>query len=408
MTGGDETLIHRLMQPNDTKMVLLIMDGLGGLPREPGGQTELETAFTPHMDALAERSALGLTIPVANGITTGSGPGHLAIFGYDPIQYEIGRGALEALGVDYDLYPDDVAARGNFCTIDPHGLLTDRRGGRIPNQQADELLDVLRTIRVEGAEIFLRRIKEHRFAFVMRAAEGCPPLGDGLSETDPLVTGRPLLDVQALRPDSARAAVIANRFLAEAKRLLQDRRPSNMITLRGFAKLPVLPQYAERFQLKAACVAVNGMYRGVARLAGMRVLEVDGAEIADEFSALEKYWQDYDFFYVHVKQTDTYGELGDFDAKVKVIEEVDRQFPRLTALKPDVIIIGGDHSSPAVLKSHSWHPVPLLLYGRYVREDGVAQFGERACARGSLGTLPAKEVMALAMANAFRVAKYSP
>lgn len=404
----DTTLIHSLVQPAETKMVLLILDGLGGLPKEHGGKTELETAFTPNMDALAERSALGLTIPVGNGITTGSGPGHLAIFGYDPLQYEIGRGALEALGVDFDLYPDDVAARGNFCSIDADGCLLDRRGGRIPNPQADELLDLLRGIRIEGADIFLRRIKEHRFAFVMRAAEGHTALGDGLTETDPIIKGRALMPVKALREDSAQAANLANRFLAEAKTLLADKTPSNMITLRGFAKLPALPQYKDRFALNAACIAVNGMYRGVARLAGMKVLDVDGVEIRDEFSALEKYWQDFDFFYVHIKQTDTFGELGDFDAKVKVIEEADRQFARLMALNPDVVIIGGDHSTPAVLQSHSWHPVPLLLYGRYVREDGIDEFGERACSRGSLGTIPAKEVMALALANAGRVAKYRP
>jgi 2,3-bisphosphoglycerate-independent phosphoglycerate mutase len=404
----DELFIHRLIEPANTKMVLLVMDGLGGLPRERGGKTELETAFTPNMDALAGHSALGLSVPVAPGVTNGSGPGHLALFGYDPIEYEIGRGALEALGVDFDLYPDDVAARGNFCTIDAGGLMLDRRGGRIPNAAADELLEMLRGIRVEGAEIFLRRIKEHRFAFVMRAAGDNPPLGDGLTETDPLKTGLPLREVKALRPDSARAAGIANRFLAQAGEILKDQSPANMITLRGFAKLPVLPQYKDRFKLNAACVAVNGMYKGVARLAGMKVLDVEGVEIADEFSALEKYWPEYDFFYMHVKQTDTYGELGDFDAKVKIIEEVDRQFPRLMALNPDVVVIGGDHSSPAVLKSHSWHPVPLLVYGPYVREDLIAEFGERACSRGSIGVIPAREIMSLAMANAFRVAKYSP
>lgn len=404
----DELFIHRLIEPAKTKMVLLVMDGLGGLPRERGGKTELETAFTPNMDALAGRSALGLSVPVAPGVTNGSGPGHLALFGYDPIEYEIGRGALEALGVDFDLYPDDVAARGNFCTIDAGGLMLDRRGGRIPNAAADELLEMLRGIRVEGAEIFLRRIKEHRFAFVMRAAGGNPPLGDGLTETDPLKTGLPLREVKALRPDSARAAGIANRFLAQAGEILKDQSPANMITLRGFAKLPVLPQYKDRFKLNAACVAVNGMYKGVARLAGMKVLDVEGVEIADEFSVLEKYWPEYDFFYMHVKQTDTYGELGDFDAKVKIIEEVDRHIPRLMALDPDVVVIGGDHSSPAVLKSHSWHPVPLLVYGPYVREDMIPEFGERACSRGSIGVILAREIMSLAMANAFRVAKYSP
>ncbi|RPI79092.1 MAG: phosphoglycerate mutase, partial [Chloroflexi bacterium] len=265
----ESSFLQNLIQPADTKIVMIIMDGLGGLPREPGGKTELETAFTPHLDQLAGQSACGLTIPVGPGITPGSGPGHLAIFGYDPIQYNIGRGALEALGVGFELGPEDVAARGNFCTVDAAGLLTDRRAGRLPTEESRHLVDLLCTIRVESIQFFLKLIKEHRFAFVMRA----PGLSDDLTETDPLKTGVAPRPVTAAVAGSEKAASLVNKFLDEAKVLLAEKYPANMILLRGFAKLPALPSYAERFGLHAASIAIHGMYRGVSSLAGMQVLD---------------------------------------------------------------------------------------------------------------------------------------
>ncbi len=395
-------LLRKLIVPAQSKIVLLVLDGLGGLPLAPGGKTELESAYKPNLDALAAQSALGLTQPAGPGITVGSGPGHLAIFGYDPLDYEIGRGALEALGVDFELGPDDVAARGNFCSVDKDGIITDRRAGRIPSQTSCDLLKILSAIHIDGVEFFLRPVKEHRFAFVVRG-DG---LGDALSETDPLKVGAPTLPVRALKSGSERTARVVNRFIEQARCLLADKQPANMITLRGFAKLPTLPTYGELYGLKAAAIAVNGMYRGVARLAGMEVLDLDGNTIADEFTVLEKSWHDFDFFYLHVKKTDTCGEAGDFSGKVAAIEEVDALMPRLMALEPDVVVVGGDHSSPAVLKAHSWHPVPVLLYSKYVRVDGICEFGERACVRGSLGTLPAKHILPMALANAGRIAKY--
>jgi 2,3-bisphosphoglycerate-independent phosphoglycerate mutase len=394
--------LQKLIIPAQTKIVLLIMDGLGGLPLQPGGKTELETAHTPHLDVLAAQSALGLTIPIWPGITPGSGPGHLAIFGYDPIEYEIGRGVLEALGVDFELGSDDVAARGNFCSVDATGLITDRRAGRIPSDVGHALSQRLRAIRIDGVEFFIEPVKEHRFVFVMRGLG----LGDDLTETDPQKTGVTALPVCALQPGSEKSARIANQFIEQAQRLLVDQRPANSLMLRGFARFPTLPKYPELFGLKAAAIALNGMYRGVARLAGMEVLDVQGKAIADEFVTLEQHWNEFDFFYLHIKQTDTAGENGDFALKVSVIEEVDMLMPRLLALKPDVVIVSGDHSSPALLKAHSWHPVPTLLYSQFVRPDGIAEFGERACTRGSLGILPAKDVMPIALANAQRLIKY--
>jgi len=398
----DFDFLKPLVVPAQTKIALIVMDGLGGLPLEPDGKTELETAHTPNLDALAARSALGLADPVAPGITPGSGPGHLGIFGYDPMRYEIGRGVLEALGIDFDLTSKDVAARGNFASVDAAGLLTDRRAGRIPTEVNQELVTLLRTIKIPGVEIFVETVKEHRFVFVMRGAG----LGDALTETDPQKIGVPALPVKALDAKSRKTAKLVNQFVAKARKLLADKHPANMILLRGFAKHPAIPSYEETFGLRAAAIAVYPMYRGLAKLLGMKTLKVDGETVADEFTTLEKYWNDFDFFYLHVKKTDSAGEDGDFARKVHVIEEVDALMPRLLALKPDVIIVTGDHSTPARLKSHSWHPVPVLLYSPLVRADGIAEFGERACARGSLGNLRARELMPIALAHAQRLTKF--
>ena len=398
----DFAFLKNLVVPAQTKIALIVMDGLGGLPLEPGGKTELESARKPNLDALAAQSALGLADPVVPGITPGSGPGHLGILGYDPLQYEIGRGVLEALGIDFDLGPKDVAARGNFASVDATGLLTDRRAGRIATEVNQELVKLLRTIKIPGIEIFVETVKEHRFVLVMRGAG----LGDALSETDPQKTGVAPLTVKALNAKSRKAAKLANQFIARARKLLADQHPANMILLRGFAKHPAIPSYQEVFGLRAAAIAVYPMYRGLAKLLGMKTLRVDGETVADEFTTLAKYWNDFDFVYLHVKKTDSAGEDGDFARKVHAIEEVDALIPRLLALQPDVVIVTADHSTPALLKSHSWHPVPVLLYSKFVRADGIAEFGERACARGGLGHLRAQELMPIALSNAQRLTKF--
>lgn len=398
----DFDILKNLVVPAQTKIVMIVMDGLGGLPQEPGGKTELESAHKPNLDELAAQSILGLADPVAPGITPGSGPGHLGIFGYDPLQYEIGRGVLEALGIDFDLGPNDVAARGNFCSVDSSGYLTDRRAGRIATGLNQELVKLLRTIELDGIQIFVETVKDYRFVFVMRG-EG---LGDALSETDPQRLNVPPVPVRALKPDSEKSAKLANQFIERARKLLADKHPANMIMLRGFAKRPVLPVFGHVYGLRAAAIAVYPMYRGLAKLLGMQMLPVSGETIADEFTALEKNWSDFDFFYLHVKKTDSSGEDGDFAGKAHVIEELDAQLPRLLTLKPDVLVVGGDHSTPALLKAHSWHPVPVMLYSPYCRADNIQEYGERACARGSLGRLRSKELMAIALANAQRLTKF--
>ncbi len=398
----DFQFLKELVIPAQTKIAMIVMDGLGGLALEPGGRTELESANKPNLDGLASESNLGLADPVAPGITPGSGPGHLGIFGYDPMQYEIGRGVLEALGIDFDLGPNDVAARGNFCTVDAQGNLVDRRAGRIPTELNEQLVMLLRTIKLNGVETFVQTVKDYRFVFVMRG----PGLGDALSETDPQRTGVPPLPVHALKQESQRSAQLANEFVAQAHRLLAGKHPANMVLLRGFAKHPEIPTFKDVYGLDAAAIAVYPMYRGLAKLLGLKTLPVKGESIADEFSVLEQNWSQFDFFYLHVKKTDSSGEDGDFARKVQVIEELDMQLPRLMALKPDVVIVGADHSTPSLLKSHSWHPVPVLLYARHCRADQIGEFGERACMGGSLGRLRSKELMPIALANAMRLSKF--
>jgi 2,3-bisphosphoglycerate-independent phosphoglycerate mutase len=401
----DFKFLHELIVPAHTRIVMLVMDGLGGLPLEPGGKTELETAHTPNLDSLAEKSALGLSVPLGPGITVESGPGHLALFGYDPLEYRIGRGVLEAVGIGFDLEPNDIAIRGNYCTVDADGVVTDRRAGRIPSEISRELSKML-TTRIEDVDFFVETVREHRLAIIMRG----PGLSTNVSDTDPLKDGYRPLSVRALDPEAVKTERLLNLFIKRSRQLIETFKPkpsANMLLMRGIDQYPHFASFPELYGLRAAAIAVYPTYRGIAKLVGMQALPVDGGTATDEFTTLEKHWDDFDFFYLHVKETDLAGEDGDFSRKVKVIEEVDNLIPRLMALNPDVVIVCGDHSTPAALKGHSWHPVPVLIYSKYVRADCNPEFGERACTRGSLGVLPAKRIMPIALANAGRIMKWS-
>uniref|UniRef100_A0A7C4LJK8 2,3-bisphosphoglycerate-independent phosphoglycerate mutase n=1 Tax=Schlesneria paludicola TaxID=360056 RepID=A0A7C4LJK8_9PLAN len=394
-------LIRELRKDNGSKIVLLVADGLGGLPLEPGGKTELETARTPNLDALARRGTLGLSIPVLPGIAPGSGPGHLGLFGYDPLKYRIGRGVLEALGIDFPLGRNDVAIRGNFCTLDADGNITDRRAGRIASEVGQRLCAKLDQIQIPGVEVFVRPVKEYRLVIVFRA----PGLGGDVDDTDPQATGVPPLAAIPRNSGSQRTADIANEFLRQARELLKEDAPANFLTLRGIDKLPAIPTFEEVYGLKAAAIAVYPMYRGLARLVHMTVLDA-GQSLADQMARLEAEWNHYDFFFIHFKYTDSTGEDGNFAAKVARCEELDACLPRITALNPTVLIVTGDHSTPSKLKSHSWHPVPTLLVADSCRFDGATEFGETACLRGGLGQFEARYLMLLAMAHAGRLEKY--
>jgi len=384
-----------------SKIVLVVMDGLGGLPHPDTGATELETARIPNLDRLAAGGSCGLVDPLGCGLTPGSGPAHLALFGYDPFEFVIGRGILEAVGVDFPILDEDVAARGNFCTVDEHGLIVDRRAGRISTEECTILCEKLSQITFDGYQVFVVPVKSHRFLLVFRGKN----LSADLDDSDPSQVGVEPNQITALSAAAGKTAALANEWVARAREVLADSGPANMALLRGFSARPRLPSMQEVYKLNAAGIAAYPMYRGLAKLVGMQVVEC-GSSIADEFFTLSSYYHSFDYFFLHIKATDTAGEDGDFDEKVRVLEEVDEAIPILTALEPDVIIATGDHSTPAALRGHSWHPVPLLLSSRWCRPDDVVEFSERACTRGGLGRFPTLDVMPLALANALRITKY--
>jgi 2,3-bisphosphoglycerate-independent phosphoglycerate mutase len=394
-------LTRELHHKNDSKIVMVVADGLGGLPLEPGGLTELETAKTPNLDALAARGVQGLSIPVKPGIAPGSGPGHLGLFGYDPLKYVIGRGALEATGIGFELGPNDVAIRGNFCTLDSTGRITDRRAGRISSEESKPLAIRLREVKIPGVEVFVDPVKEYRFVVVLRGQGLC---GD-LHDTDPQATGVPPLEPVASKPASERTAEVVKEFVAQARKLLADERKANGVTLRGFSTKPALPSYEEVYGLRAAAIAVYPMYKGLARLVGMKIVG-QAQTLAEQVAVLKENWASFDFFFLHFKYTDSTGEDGNFGNKVKRIEELDAAMPGITALNQTVLIVTGDHSTPSFLKSHSWHPVPTLLVSPCCRFDGANEFSESAALRGGLGQFEAKYLMPLALANAGRLGKF--
>ena len=398
----DLKFINKLIKPSKTKIAMLVIDGLGGLPKNQEKQSELELANTPNLDILASKGICGLQQPVGPGITPGSGPGHLSLFGYDPLKYKVGRGVLAAMGINFELKPGDIAARGNFCTIDENDIVLDRRAGRISTDKNKELCKLLKNIKIPNVEFYIETVKEHRFLIVMRGDN----LSDKIIHTDPQEIGKKPLYPKALSYESEKTSELINQFLNQSQKILRDQYPANMILTRGFSQKPNWPSFEEAFGLKSAAIASYPMYRGLARLLGMQILETD-KKIEDEFYTLEKNWDDYDFFYIHVKGCDSAGEDGDFERKVQIIEEIDNQIPKLIDLKPDVIIVTGDHSTPSILKYHSWHPVPLLLWSKNCRSDNVKFFNENSCITGSLGPrYPAVDIMPLALANANRLEKY--
>ena len=397
----NQEIIKSLAETSPEKIVMLVIDGLGGLPDPVTGLSELETAHIPNLDAVVAKGICGLSDPIGPGITPGSGPGHLGLFGYDPIANEIGRGALEATGVDIELKPGDVAARGNFCTVDDQGNVTDRRAGRIPTEKSTELCKLLDGLTIEGVDIKVRPVREHRFAVIFSGKH----LETALTESDPLQTGKPPLAIQALGNQAARTAEIINKFIARAKEILKDQHPANMILLRGFAHKPQLPSMQEVYKLNPLAIAVYPMYRGLARLVGMQVAQT-GTTLEEEFQTLKDNFDKYDFFFLHVKWTDSAGEDGDFARKVKILEQVDKALPVILDLKPDVLVVTGDHSTPAPFGGHTWHPVPVVISAKYCRTDGVKKFSENAFLAGGLGRIKASDIMTLAMANARKLTKF--
>ena len=394
-------LLPRLVTEASTKIVLVLIDGLGGVRTDERG-SELHAARTPNMDRLAREGSSGLHTVIAPGVTSGSGAGHLAVFGYDPLVYELGRGALSAAGVGFPLKPGDVAARVNFCTLDASGVIADRRAGRISTDENARLcVKILAGLTPPpGVEVFLETEREHRALLVLRG-EGLSPC---LLDTDPQITGLPPRPPTATAPEAVETGVYLSDILAQVAVALEGEQ-ANFLLLRGFDTLRELPLFPARYQLRAQGVAIYPMYTGIARILGMDVTTAVGG-LKEELEALRAGWADHDFFYFHHKKADSAGEDGDFDRKVAAIEEIDAAIPDIAALNPDVICVTGDHATPSQLRSHSWHPVPFVLWGPRVGVDGVEVFDEEAARAGAYGSILGKEVMGLMLAGAGRLIKY--
>ncbi len=403
-------MLEDLVLKNSTKILLVVLDGLGGLPVKEG-KTELELARTPNLDALAKRSALGMHIPVDYGITPGSGPGHLGIFGYNPLEYQIGRGILEALGLGLEVRDTDIAIRGNYATAERLNgklLIKDRRAGRIPTEENRRITERLsREIKeIDGVEVFFAPGMEHRVALLLRFPEPLAEGSDQIRDTDPQKEGLEPIEPRGLTEASERVAQVVRKLLERIEKVLADEPKANYMLLRGFSQKPKMKSFEERFGLKACAIAVYPMYRGLASLVGMELVDFEGQSIGDELMALRDVWQGYDFFFLHIKKTDSYGEDGNYEGKIKIIEDFDRHLPELLELKPDVLVITGDHSTPSVLKGHSWHPVPVLLHSPYVLGWTSERFTERECLRGELGIFPAEKLINLMLAHSLRLAKF--
>jgi 2,3-bisphosphoglycerate-independent phosphoglycerate mutase len=400
-----QELLAPLVIKNDTKIVLLVMDGLGGLPVDDG-LTELESAWTPNLDELARTSACGLHTPVAMGITPGSGPGHLALFGYDPVRHQIGRGILEALGLGLTVKSTDVAIRCNFSTL-KDGLVQDRRAGRIPTEESRKLTERLQGEigELDDAEVIFAPGMEHRFAVLLRFPYPLEQGSDAINDTDPQSTGKPPLPLAAETAEAERVAKVAEKLVTRAGELLKDQERANHILLRGISQKPLLPSFEEAYGLRALAIAAYPMYRGVSKLVGMEAPSVAG-DIREELDFLKENYEGYDFFFVHIKKVDSYGEDGNFEAKAGKISEMDSAIPEILGLKPDVLIVTGDHSTPSVLKNHSWHPVPALLKSPYVLGGLSQAFSERECSKGELGIFPTTGLLPLALANSLRLKKF--
>jgi 2,3-bisphosphoglycerate-independent phosphoglycerate mutase len=398
-------LVSRLAQPGESKIVLLVLDGVGDLASAEQPKTALESATTPNLDALAFGASLGRIVPVATGVTPGSGPGHLALFGYDPArpEHDIGRGVLEALGLGLKLDPTDVTARGNFATADAAGHLVDRRAGRIPTAECQRVCAKLNLALAgfEGAQVEVVPGEAHRFVLVLRGAG----LSAAVDDTDPQALGVPPLPARETAPAGAATAALVRRAVEVMERAIADEPQANRVLLRGFSQLPHLPSMAELYKLRLGAFAGYPLYRGVASACGMEVVPC-GKRIGEILDTVAARWSDFDFFFLHVKQTDQAGEDGDLATKVAVLEEVDAALPRLLALAPDVLAITGDHSTPAPMRAHSFHPVPLLVAARHAFADRAARFDERTAAAGHLGTFPSRELVGLLLAHAGRLEKY--
>jgi len=405
---NDQKLLKSLLEPNNTKLILTVLDGLGGLPVD--GASELEKASAPNLSLLAHNSACGLQIPVAYGITPGSGPGHLGIFGYNPFEHEIGRGVLEALGLDMHLNENDIAIRCNYSTVIHDGsriVIKDRRAGRIPTGESRKITAMLQEQikKIDDADIILLPGMEHRFALVLRFSYPLDKSADMIEDTDPQKAGLEPIIPSPSSSSAKHVAEIALKFVDKVSQILKDQHPANYVLLRGFSSVPQIPEFNTVYGLKSLAIATYPMYLGITRLLGMDTIKPDGG-IKQEIQTLKDNYDKYDFFYLHIKKTDSNGEDGNFNGKCRVIEEFDSQLPEILSLNPDVLVITGDHSTPALIKGHSWHPVPVILKSGYVFGNTSSAFTERECLKGELGIFHSTDILPLMLAHGMRLKKF--
>lgn len=402
---NNDNLIDKLTSQNNQKILLLVLDGIGDIPHKNfGKKTPLEYAITPNIDKLAKDSIIGRMIPVLPGVTPGSGPGHLGLFGYDPLQYQIGRGILEAAGLNMDIRDGDIAMRCNFASADDNGVITDRRAGRIPTDKCEELCNLIseNIKEIDGVQIIIKPSMQHRFVVVFRGQN----LWDMLTDSDPLSEGKRPFEIRALDEKAEFAALIANKFYQEVRRVIKDLKPANSLLMRGYSGKPKIPSMMERFKLNAVCLASYPMYKGLSKLVGMTVIDEAGKNIEALFHKYNELHNKYDFFFIHVKYTDSSGEDGNFAQKAKIIEEVDKALPILLEKKPNVLCITGDHSTPVAMKAHSWHHVPVMINADYCGADGAMRFTENECNNGGLDTFESKYLINYLLANAMKLNKY--
>jgi len=402
-------ILKELVEENNTKILLVVLDGVGDIP-SIDNKTPLEKAETPNLDKLAKESALGMHIPVLPGITPGSGPGHLAIFGYDPIKYQIGRGILEVLGVGLEVQNSDICIRANYAKVEERDgklIVIDRRAGRLSTEENKILTQkISENIKeIDGVKIFIKTGMEYRSAIVLRFPHKVNENMCNILETDPQKEGKEVISPEPLNEESKSVSEILKKFLNKVRGILKNEK-GNYLLLRGYSSPPKIPKFPEIYKLKALSIATYPMYKGLTKLVGMEVVDVNGYSIKDEINTLKNFYKDYDFIYLHIKKTDSYGEDGNFDEKVKVIEEFDSYLPEILSLNFDTICVTGDHSTPTVMKSHSFHPVPILIHSPYVFKYFSNRFNEKDCLKGELGIIRGEDIISLLLAHSRRLKKF--
>jgi len=402
-------ILKELVEENDSKILLVVLDGLGDIPSFDG-KTPLEAAKTPNLDKLSKESALGMHIPVLPGITPGSGPGHLALFGYDPIKYEIGRGILEALGVGLEVTENDICIRANYAKVEEKDgklIVLDRRAGRLSTEENKKLTEKISNEikEINGVKIFIKSGIEYRLAILLRFDEKVNDDMCDIIETDPQNEGKEVISPEPLSEKAKIVSEVLKEFLSRVREIIKNEK-GNYLLLRGYSTPPVIPNFSEIYKLKSLSITTYPMYKGLTKLIGIETTEVDGFSIKDEIDVLRENYKNFDFIYLHIKKTDSYGEDGDFINKLKVIEEFDSYLLEILSLNFDVLCITGDHSTPTIMKSHSFHPVPLLIHSSFIFKGLSERFTEKECLRGELGIIKGEDIMSLLLAHSRKLKKF--